>query len=259
MKYDLAGKVVVVIGGAGLLGRTFVESIIQSNGLGIIADIDEKSGRKILDAMREKYGNDKAEFVKIDITSASSLRHAIRSLEKKYGKIDALVNSAYPRNKNFGKRFEDVAYPDFCENINLHLGGYFLSCQQFADFFKRQGYGNIVNIASIYGVIPPRFEIYKGTKMVNTIEYAAIKSAIIHMTKYMAKYFKDFCIRVNAISPGGILDNQPKPFLRKYRAYCLTKGMLMPQDVSHVLLFLLSDASKYISGQNIVIDDGFSL
>jgi NAD(P)-dependent dehydrogenase (short-subunit alcohol dehydrogenase family) len=95
--------------------------------------------------------------------------------------------------------------------------------------------------------------------MTTPVEYAAIKSGMLHLTKYMAKYFKGKNIRVNAISPGGILDGQPREFLSEYNQKCLTKGMLDGCDLSGTLVFLLSDMSMYINGQNIVVDDGFSL
>jgi len=91
------------------------------------------------------------------------------------------------------------------------------------------------------------------------IEYAAIKSALIRMTKYLAKYLKDCNIRVNSISPGGIFDNQPDEFVKKYNEKCLSKGMLAKSDLNGTLLYLLSDMSKYVNGQNIIVDDGFVL
>ena len=131
--------------------------------------------------------------------------------------------------------------------------------QQLSIFFMKQGYGNIINIASIYGVIPPRFEIYEDTSMINPISYAAIKSAIIHITKYVAKYYKGKNIRVNCISPGGIIDNQPIDFVKKYKCFSLNKGMLESKDISGAVVFLISDLSKYINGQNIIVDDGWNL
>jgi NAD(P)-dependent dehydrogenase (short-subunit alcohol dehydrogenase family) len=173
--------------------------------------------------------------------------------------MDAVVNSAYPRNRNYGRKLEDVTYEDFCENVGLHLGGYFLVMQQFGLFFKKQGDGNIVNIASIYGTMAPRFDMYKGTSMTMPVEYAAIKAAVVHLTRYFAQYFKVDGIRVNCISPGGIIDNQDEKFLREYNSRCGDKGMLDPQDISGSVLFLLSDASQYITGQNLIVDDGFSI
>jgi NAD(P)-dependent dehydrogenase (short-subunit alcohol dehydrogenase family) len=176
-----------------------------------------------------------------------------------YGRIDAVVNNAYPRNKSWGKKLEDVAYDDFCENVGLHLGGYFLVAQKFALYFRANGGGNIVNMASIYGTQTPRFELYAGTEMTMPVEYAAIKSAVIQLTQYFAQYFKADAIRCNSLSPGGIRDHQPQVFLKKYGSYCGTKGMLDPGDIVGALIFLLSDSSRYMNGQNLIVDDGFCL
>jgi len=255
----LKDKVVVVIGGAGLLGSEFTKEIAKEGGIVIIADKDEHNIDKTNKSIKNNSLKENISSYKIDITSKKSIKNTIFSVVNKYKKIDAIVNTAYPRNKNYGKRFEEVEFKDFCENINLHLGGYFLVSQQFAEFFKKQGYGNIINIASIYGVIPPRFEIYEGTKMTMPIEYNVIKHGIISMTKYIAKYYKGYNIRANCISPGGIFNNQPEKFIENYNKYGLTKGILNKNDINGTLVFLLSDMSKYINGQNIIVDDGWTL
>lgn len=263
----LKDKVVVITGGAGLIGKEFVKAVVEHGGIAVIADINEELGRKSLDELAEELQiksqiqNPKSQldFVKLDITSKSSLNECIKYLDKKYAKIDVLVNNAYPRNKNYGRHFFDVEYSDFVENTGLNLGGYFTASQQFALYFKTQGYGNIVNISSIYGVMAPKFEVYENTSMTMPVEYAAIKSGLIHLTKYMAKYFKGMNIKVNALSPGGIFDNQPQEFLEKYKKECSNKGMLDKSDLKGTLIYLLSDMSKYVNGQNIVVDDGFSI
>ncbi len=255
----LKDKVVVVTGGAGLIGQEFIKSIVENNGIAIIADINENLGLSIKEKISLELDTKRIDFIKLDITSKNSITNCISFVKKKYSKIDALVNNAYPRNKNYGQHFFDVSFNDFIENIGLNLGGYFLTSQQFAKFFYTQSYGNIINISSIYGVVAPKFEIYENTKMTTPVEYAAIKSGLIHLTKYMAKYFKGSNIRVNTISLGGIEDNQPKSFLKSYKKYCLNKGMLSPSDISGSLIYLLSDMSSFVNGQNIIVDDGFTL
>jgi NAD(P)-dependent dehydrogenase (short-subunit alcohol dehydrogenase family) len=255
----LKDKVVVITGGAGLIGQEFVKSIVDQGGIAVIADIDKIHGRKVAKTIQEDLNSKCIFFVQMDIVSKSSIQKCIDYVHKKYGKIDALVNNAYPRNKNYGKHFFDVEYDDFVENLGSNLGGCVVSSQLFSFYFQNQGYGNIVNISSIYGVIAPKFEIYKNTSMTVPIEYAAIKSGLIHLTKYMAKYFKGMNIRVNAISPGGIMDNQPDSFLRGYSAQCSTKGMLYREDLNGTLVYLLCSMSKYVNGQNIIVDDGFSI
>jgi NAD(P)-dependent dehydrogenase (short-subunit alcohol dehydrogenase family) len=256
---DLEGKVIVVTGGAGLLGSNFCKSIALEGGIPIIADINIDEAKKREDELNNELNLSCVDSIKLDINSKESVTNATETILKKYQRIDALVNNAYPRNKNYGNDFFKVDYQDFIENVNLNVGGYFLTSQIFAKFFKLQGYGNIINIASIYGVIPPKFEIYSNTEMTMPVEYAVIKSSIIHFTKYLAKYLANTNIRVNSLSPGGIISQQPEPFIDAYNKKCLTKGMLNPEDISGTLIFLLSGKSTYMNGQNIITDDGFSL
>ncbi|GIW21350.1 MAG: SDR family oxidoreductase [Candidatus Sericytochromatia bacterium] len=242
----LKNKVILIIGGSGLIGTKLVKAIYENGAIVIVGD-------------KINNNDNNHEFFYLDITSEDDINKCILFIENKYSKLDAVVNLAYPRNKNHGNHFFDVSYTDFCENVNLHLGGYFLVLKLFSKYFLKQGYGNIISFSSIYGFLTPRFEIYQGTNMTVPVEYSASKSAIIHLTKYVAKYLKNKNIRVNCISPGGILDKQPEIFIEKYNKNCLNKGMLYTEDIVGTVLFLLSDNSKYINGQNIIIDDGFSL
>lgn len=254
----LADKVIVITGGAGFLGKQFCTAVAEQGGIAAVADINIEAASAVSNEILSRYAG-RAGAVSLDITSNDSINTLIAELMGKYGRIDAVVNNAYPRNQNYGRKLEDVTYEDFCENVDSHLGGYFLTAQQFGLFFRKQGWGNIVNMSSIYGVMPPRFEVYTNTSMTMPVEYAAIKSAVIQLTRYFAQYFKGEGIRVNCLSLGGILDRQPEDFLQKYNAHCNGTGMLKPQDVSGSLLFLLSDASRYVTGQNFIVDDGFSL
>lgn len=255
----LKDKVIVITGGAGLIGQEFVKAVTEQHGIAVIADINEEVGGQVKEKLSHELHSSSIDFAPLDMTSKESVIAMIDELHGRYGRVDALVNNAYPRNKNYGRHFFDVEYNDFCENVSLNLGGYFLTSQQMALYFQKQGYGNIVNISSIYGVVAPRFEIYENTKMTMPVEYAAIKSAIIQLTKYMAKYFKGMNIRVNGLSPGGIFDHQPAPFLEAYRGQCLNKGMLDKSDICGTLIYLLSDMAAYVNGQNIIVDDGFIL
>lgn len=254
----LQNKIIVITGGAGRLGQCFAKNIAEKGGIPIVADTNKIVLKRFVKKLQSQ-GFFQAEEAFLDITKKSSVSYLISLITKRHGKIDAVVNNAYPRNKNFGRKLEKVTYKDFCENVNLHLGGYFLVAQQFCLKFKTQGHGNLINIASIYGTVAPRFDLYKGTSMTMPVEYAAIKSAIVHLTKYFAKYYYKTGIRVNSLSPGGILAGQPRSFIKAYQKYCTSKGMLEAEDVAGSLLFLLSDESHYITGRNLVIDDGFSI
>lgn len=255
----LKDQVVVVTGGCGLLGKEFITAILEHGGRAVIADVNTVNGELLCDELTSLFGAGRVIFRQMNICSKESLQETILSVYEQFGRIDALVNNAYPRNKQYGRKLEEVTYADFCENTSLNLGGLFLTSQQFAIYFQKQGVGNIINIASIYGVVAPRFEIYNGTHMTMPVEYSAIKSAVIHLTKYFAKYFRGSNLRANCISPGGIRDSQPESFLACYKGYALNKGMLDAQDLSGALLFLLSEMSSYVNGQNLVVDDGWAL
>lgn len=256
--FELNDKVVVVTGGAGLLGRQFCDGVARAGGIAVVADRDLAAATAAADDIAARHGG-RAMAAVLDITDKASVLACIDSVRARYGAIDAVVNNAYPRNARYGRKLEEVTYDDFCDNVGMHVGGYFLVAQQFAAFFRQQGHGNIINMSSIYGVIAPRFDVYQGTPMTMPVEYAVIKSGVLHLTRYLAQYLKGSGIRVNAISPGGIFDHQPAAFLDKYNALSASKGMLDKSDVVGTLLFLLSDASTYINGQNITVDDGFSL
>jgi NAD(P)-dependent dehydrogenase (short-subunit alcohol dehydrogenase family) len=258
--FNLKKKIVIITGGAGLLGSAFSRECARCNVNVVVVDIDEKRGNELVEQVKKETKNSNIMFQYCDITNTNDIQNLIDTTLSKFGKIDALVNNAYPRNKNYGRKFEDVSFEDFCENVNMHLGGYFLITKEFSKVMMKQNYGNIINMASIYGFSAPKFEIYDGTDMTMPVEYAAIKGAIINLTKYLATYLGKYNIRVNAISPGGVFNNHPESFVKKYsEKVVLGKRMANTDDVVGVLIFLLSDASKYITGQNIVVDGGWCL
>ncbi|RQP21619.1 oxidoreductase [Piscinibacter terrae] len=254
----LAGKVVVLVGGAGLLGRSLAQACAEQGASVVIADLDGSRAATACEQILPHLHGGSAHAESVDITSKESLQALIARVSSLEGRIDAVVNSAYPRNPRYGRKLEDVEYADFCENVNLHLGGYFLSTQQFAEHFRRQGHGQVVNVSSIYGVVAPRFEIYGGTPMTMPVEYAAIKSALLHLSRYFMRYYKGTSLRFNCISPGGILDGQPQAFTEAYARYSQSQGMLLPEDFGGTLVYLLSDFSKFVNGQNLIVDDGWS-
>lgn len=257
---ELKNKVVVVSGGLGLLGRSFVKAILSAGGIAVVADIYiTVSEELVAEVKREQLPIENLHFHELDITSKDSVVSSINDISSKFGRIDALVNNAYPRNAHYGRKLEDVEYIDFTDNVSKHLGGYFLCMQQYSLFFKKQGHGNIISMSSIYGIVAPRFEVYENAGFTMPVEYAAIKAGVIHLTKYFVKYFKGSNIRFNCISPGGIENHQKADFIEKYNSYAANKGMLDKSDLNGALIFLLSDSSQYISGQNIVVDDGWSL
>lgn len=252
----LQGKVIAVCGSGGLIGRSIV-GLLLSEGARVAAF--DVSPAALVRLETEHPGQQRLMGVHCDITKAESIQAALAISTKNLGAIDGAVNCAYPRNAGYGRKLLDITYEDFSENLSLHLGGYFLFMQQCARHCIDTGHPlSLVNFSSVYGVIAPRFDIYEGTPMTMPAEYAAIKSGLIHLSKYFSAYLRGTPFRVNCLSPGGILDAQPAAFLDQYRAHCHSKGMLDPVDLHGALLFLLSEASHFVVGQNLIIDDGFT-
>jgi len=248
-------QVVLITGGAGRIGSAIAQEVIAQGGSVIFVDMHEAGLKKVTADL------DDASFcvVVADAGLPEEADRCIRTGVDKFGRVDAAIHSAYPRSAGWGARFEDIQQKHLNEDLSGHLGGAILFSQRILEFFKNQGHGNLIHVSSIMGVVTPKFENYAGTKMTSPIEYTAIKAALIAMTKYLAKYYKGNNIRVNCISPGGILDEQPESFLEKYRSCCNDKGMLDADDLVGTVLYLLSEQSRYVTGQNIIVDDGWSL
>ena len=251
----LKDQVVVITGGAGIIGSELSRAIVENNGKVIIGDYNNDNGKKLIDEL----GSENAAFIKCDLTKENEIDSFVERSMKIYDKVDAAIHCSYPRSEQWGAKFEDLTINDLQYNLTSQLGGAIIFSQKIINLFSKQGYGNLIHISSIQGISSPKFEHYKGTSMNSPIEYSAIKSGIISMTKYLAKYLKGKNIRVNCISPGGIVKDQPQDFLKKYKKSCLSKGMLDASDLCGAAIFLLSQNSQYINGQNIIIDDGWSL
>lgn len=243
----LKDKTILVLGACGLLGREVVRSILENGAQVIAVDLD-------VQGLINKDSS--ITYFNLDVTDEKQVLDFFEMDQVIHG----AVNCTYPRNQKYGNHLFDVTLKSFNENLSLHLGSSFLIMQQCAKYFNRNNHEfSLVNIASIYGVKAPDFSIYEKTSMTMPVEYAAIKSAIIHLNKYVSQYVHDSDFRVNSVSPGGIFDSQPKEFLDAYKLKTHGQGMLRVQDVVQTIIFLLSDKSRYITGQNIIIDDGFTL
>jgi NAD(P)-dependent dehydrogenase (short-subunit alcohol dehydrogenase family) len=254
----LKAKTVLVVGAAGRIGQIIVAAVLSAGGRVVALDTDAAG----LHALEVVHGSEVLDCATVDISDRTSIVRAMADAHDRFGAIDGAVNTVYPRNANYGRHFFDVEYADFCENTGLHMGGYFLfmqACARYALEQKQQF--SLVNFSSIYGSMVPRFDVYADTAMTMPVEYAAIKAGIEHMTRYVNAYMKgrggEF--RANCVSPGGILAGQDEKFLKRYGDHCLSKGMLDSNDIVGTVIFLLSDNARYVVGQNLIVDDGFSI
>jgi NAD(P)-dependent dehydrogenase (short-subunit alcohol dehydrogenase family) len=242
---NLEDKIVLVTGGSGLIGRELISNINENGGIAINADIG-------LDTDLES-GN-----LFMDITDDNSIRAGIDALIEEYGHLDGLVNNAYPRTKDWGDKFEEIKPASWRANIDMQLNSYFVCSQEVLKIMSQQKSGSIVNIASIYGVVGNDFSLYEDFGGTSPAAYSAIKGGLINFTRYLASYYGKEGIRVNAVSPGGIIDNQHPSFIEKYESKVPLGRLGTPADIAPSVTFLLSDASKYITGHNLIIDGGWT-
>ena len=250
----MKNKNIIIVGGCGQLGSNFVKFLSDLGHNIIIADNNVLVGNNLVATIKKNV-----KFIKCNVNKDKDIDNLIKSSAKLFKSIDAVIYLSYPRSRGWGTHFESIKRKYLTQDLNDNIGSSIIFSQKIIKFFLKQKYGNLIHFSSIQGIAPPKFDHYDGTKMISPIEYAAIKSGIILVTKYLAKLYKKKNIRVNCISPGGIFNNQDSKFLKKYKKTCGTKGMLDPEDLNSTIVYLLSDGSKYINGQNIIIDDGWSL
>lgn len=243
MKLD--NKVIIVSGGSGLIGKSIINFLTIKGAIVINADINCSNNL------------DKGEYF-CDISDTFSTTDLINEVVLKFKKIDGLVNCAYPRTKDWGTDFEDVLEASWKTNIDLQMNSYIFLMRKVIMQMRNQNHGSIVNIGSIYGVVGPDFTIYHETGMNNVAEYAAIKGGIINISRYLASFYGKYNIRINCVSPGGVFDNQNPLFVKNYENKVPLKRMANSEDISPTVCFLLSDYSLYITGQNIMVDGGWT-
>lgn len=251
-KFLLKNKIAVVTGGVGLIGKPVSIGLAQAGAKVYAADIDKKAGVKL------ENQDKNLKWIELDITDIKSINACIKKIVEKDKKIDIWVNCAYPRTSDWSDKFEDIKYESWKKNVDMHLNGYFLCCQQIAKQMEKQKSGSIINLISIYGVVGPDFSIYGNTGKTMPAAYSAIKGGINAFTKYLSTYLAKYGIRVNAICPGGIYDKQPKDFVKKYEEKTPMGRMGKPEDIAGPVIFLASDAASYITGHVLMVDGGWT-
>lgn len=241
----LKEKVILITGGNGLLGDAIIKRLKNEGAFCINLDIQNQTSKDL-------------STIHCDITDQSSINEAVKLSVNKYGKIDGLVNNAYPRTKDWGVKFESIPFESWKTNVDWQLNSYFYISQVVSAQMMIQQSGAIINMASVYGLVGPDFNVYNGTEMTMPAAYSAIKGALINFTKYLASYLGKYQIRVNAISPGGIFDNQPSRFVENYNNKVPLNRMGTPDDIAPSIAFLLSDDARYITGHNLIVDGGWT-
>lgn len=266
--FDITGRVAVVTGGAGMLGVKHAEAIAEAGGIPVLVDIDGEGVTSSAGEIASRMNVD-ALGIETDITDAEAVERMLKTVLKAFGRVDILINNAAnnPKVEDRGEtrtweRLED--YPLETWNLDLAVGltGAFLVSRSIGCEMAKRGSGVILNIASDLGLIAPDQRIYAregvsdDRQPVKPVTYSVVKSGLIGLTRYLATYWADKGVRVNAIAPGGVLQDQDEEFVKRLSALIPMGRMANPDEYKAAILFLISDASSYMTGSVLSVDGG---
>lgn len=258
--FDLKNKTIVLTGSSGRLGSQYAD-ILSSVGANVML-VDTKKNEKLKIQLSKKYKTKPESYV-VDISDQKSVREMKKDIVKKYQKIDVLINNAFfnPSKSKFSSSpFEEFPLDLWNDVINVNLTGALICSQEIGKIMVKQKKGVIVNISSIYGLVGADQRIYGKSKLNSPVSYAVTKGAIVNFSRYLAAYWHKKNIRVNTLSLGGVLDTayMKKDFVQKYSQKTMLGRMANKEEYNGALLFLVSDASSYMTGANLVVDGGWT-
>tara|TARA_Y100001936_G_C15991029_1_gene622318 strand:- start:190 stop:1020 length:831 start_codon:yes stop_codon:yes gene_type:complete len=264
--FDLEGRNIVITGASGLLGSQYANTLSSAGANIILLDVDTAKNEKLKSALVKKYKN-KISAYTVDISDQTEVNKTSKKIIKDFKNIDGLINNAAYTSKGakeksdnaFGS-FENFPIDIWQKSLDINLSGVFFCSQAFGKIMAKQGKGVIVNIASTYGLVGADQRIYGKSGLNLPISYAATKGAIVNFTRYLAAYWHGKNIRVNTLSPGGVMDKtyQEKTFIKKYSEKTILGRMANKDEYNGAMLFLISDASSYMTGANLVVDGGWT-
>ena len=265
--FDVKDKIVVITGGLGQLGRQFSLALVERGAKIAIFD-NAKNAEKMIDKFGEKYVDHNMFFLPIDITSRKSLAEGLERVISKWSVPHALINNAAldsPPNSPPEENGPFETYPEtsWDKVMEVNVKGTFLSCQVIGGQMSTAGQGSVINICSTYGLVSPDQRIYEyrkkdGEIFYKPVAYSASKSSILNLTRYLATYWAKKNIRVNTLTFGGVFNNQDENFLKGYCSRVPLGRMAHEDEYNGAVIFLISDASSYMTGSNLIIDGGWT-
>lgn len=259
--FNLENKVIVLTGAAGLLGQEYADILSEAGADVVLADIKPTDNQSLY--LSEQYHTHPYAY-QVDISSEKSVGLMCKDIILKYGKIDILINNAIEPHTKEKKitPLNEIKLDQWKRYMDVNLTGVFICCKVIGSQMEKQGFGNIINISSIYGIVGVDQRIYEGMTFNSPISYAATKGAVISMSKWLASYWRDKGIRVNILSPGGVKSsktyNLSEKFIKNYSYRTILGRMASEWDYRGAMLFLCSDASEYMTGSNLIIDGGLT-
>lgn len=254
LKIDLNNKIIIVTGGYGFLGKGICESILAHDATVIIFGKDKKKFVSNFQSIKNLH------FISCDISITDEIRKSLNLVVKNFSKIDCIINNAFYLRSNDPEKISDL---DFDFSLKGTLSSVFKCIREIIPIYKKQNFGKIINVSSMYGFISPTFEIYKNFEhIISSPAYGSAKAGIIQLTKYYASYLGEYNVNVNCVSPGAFpsLEVQKNiEFIERLKNKTVLNRIGNPKDLGGVFSFLSSDLSNYITGQNIVVDGGWSI
>ncbi len=267
--FDVNDRVVIVTGGAGLLGSEYCRTLAQAGAHPVIADLQGDRAEQLAEEIKAETGT-QALGVEVNVADKTSMQRLAQRVMETFRRIDGLVNNAAVDPKfdpEHGQlhttSFEDYPLELWNEAIKVNVTGMFLCTQAVAPMMLTQGRGSIVNISSTYGLVGPDQRLYESDlpgapRRFKPVVYSVTKSAVIGLTRYLATYWAGRGIRVNTLVPGGVFHGHDEEFVRRYSERTPLGRMASPSEYNGALLFLLSDASSYMTGASLVMDGGWT-
>jgi NAD(P)-dependent dehydrogenase (short-subunit alcohol dehydrogenase family) len=257
-KFDLSGKVIVISGACGLIGKAFCEAVAQYGGHVIAADIEKAEPKKFAEEL-SKRNNVKCVGFEVNVASKKSVNQLKDLAVKEFGRIDGLVNGHQNKSHLVFEPFENVSEENWDTVVEVNLKGTFLLCQVIGSYMAEKGSGSIVNIPSTYSVVAPNQNLYKGTNMGCPAAYSASKGGIDALSQYLASYWAAKGVRVNMITPHGVWNNHEDQFEKNFANFSPMQRMSYNHEVAPALIYLLSDASSYVTGNNMLVEGGWTV
>jgi NAD(P)-dependent dehydrogenase (short-subunit alcohol dehydrogenase family) len=263
-RFDITDKVIVVTGGTGLLGSLYCRRLAEAGAHVILSDLDHDKCKALADCIRKETGG-RCEGAVVDLAQELSVKQWAADILDIHGSVDVIVNNAATKSKHFFAPLEEYSLQDWNEVMAVNVTGIFLVSRELGPCMARRGRGSIINISSIYGVVGPDQRIYEGSHyedmggQINTpLIYSATKGAVVAMTRYLATYWGSKGVRANTLTPGGVNTGQNETFRNLYAEKVPLGRMAEAEDMVGALIYLSSDASSYVNGQNIIVDGGWT-
>jgi NAD(P)-dependent dehydrogenase (short-subunit alcohol dehydrogenase family) len=257
-QFDLTNRVVVITGGCGLIGRSFAEACAQFGACVAVGDIEETDPRAFALDLAGRFGRSMLGAA-MDVTRRESVRALLARVIETFGRMDGLVNAHQNKSVRFFTEFERYTDDDWDAIIGSNLKGVFISCQILGGWMARHGGGCIVNMPSTYSIVAPNQSLYKGTAMGCPAAYSASKGGVYALSRYLATYWASKGVRVNMITPHGVWNHHEEQFEKNFSNYLPLGRMSSSYEVAGALVYLLSDASSFVTGHNLVVDGGWTV